>query len=780
MIELELDGKKVTAQSGESILEVALKEGKYIPHFCYHKKLSIAANCRMCLVEVEKSAKPLPACATPVTEGMKVHSCSKLAVEAQKGVMEFLLINHPLDCPVCDQGGECQLQDLAVGYGGSSSRFNESKRAVTNKDLGPLVATEMTRCIHCSRCVRFTDEVAGYQELGMGYRNNHVEVMPFIGKTVESELSGNIIDICPVGALTSKPFRNMARSWELSRRKSISPHDGLGSNLIVQVDKYHQVVRVLPYENEQVNECWLSDRDRFSYEGLYHQDRITKPMIKQNNQWLEVDWDTAIAYVAKSLTYVKNDHGAEQIGVIASPVSTCEELYMLQKLMRQFEVYNLDSRLTQNDFTLDNAQLGTMYLGDSLENLLASKSILVLGSSLRSEQPLIAAKLRRAVKNGLQLNVINGYKEDLLCAVKNQLTVDPREFAYLLGQLVKLTGGSTTIDLTEVEITPNAKSIADSIADGGYIVLGEVAKMQPNYSELVGLAQELAKNIKGKYGILAAVANEVGAGLLGFVPFCKPFNQPLDKAGLNIKQMFDNPRKAYFVLNSELESDVYDAKQVLAGLNGADTVIVLSPYINEHMKEYADVILPITPFTETAGSYVNLSGTWQKFNAVVKPLGEAKPAWKVIRVLANTLGLSGFEQNTIDDVRLEMPQLADLTPYLNNQVNYQPKLKLTLPKLTGLVRFGLQSMYARDSITRRAKSLQQTKQAQLPCLTIAKKLAIELGLTSGISVQVKQLQHARHFNLHIDDNLPDSVVMLPVTKDTLGFAGRFESIEVQA
>jgi len=780
MIELELDGKKVTAPSGASILEVALKEGKYIPHFCYHKKLSIAANCRMCLVEVEKSAKPLPACATPVTEGMKVHSCSKLAVEAQKGVMEFLLINHPLDCPVCDQGGECQLQDLAVGYGASSSRYNESKRAVTNKDLGPLVTTEMTRCIHCSRCVRFTDEIAGYQELGMSYRNNHVEVMPFIGKTVDSELSGNIIDICPVGALTSKPFRNSNRSWELSRRKSISAHDGLGTNLVVQVDKYHKVVRVLPYENEQINECWISDRDRFSYEGLYHNERITKPLIKQNNQWIEVEWDAALAYAAKSLAGVKDMHGAQQIGVLASPLSTCEELYLLQKLMRQFGVYNLDSRLSQNDFTLDGQQQGTIYLGGSLDDLLTSKAVLVVGSMLRSEQPLIAAKLRRAVKNGLELNVVNTIKEDLLCGLKNQLTVDPRTFATLLAQLVKLTGGATAIDLSAIEPTLEAQNIVDSLRSGGYIVLGEVAKMQSNYAELVLLAQQLAHNIQGKYGVFATAANEIGAELVGFVPFKQAFNQPLShESGMNTRQMFDTPRKGYFILNSELEADTYDSKRVLSGLNTAETVVVLSPYVNEHMKLYADVILPITPFTETAGSFVNLAGTWQKFNAVTRPLGDSKPAWKVIRVLANTLGVEGFEQQSIDDIRNEIAALADTSAYLNNQVS-ESKLTIKPAPLNGLVRVGLQSMYARDNITRRAQSLQQTKQANLPQLLLAKKLAERLQVKDLSQVQVKQAGHVRSFKAVIDDTLPDTAVMLSVTNDTLGFAGRFEAIEVQS
>ncbi|MFN7094240.1 MAG: NADH-quinone oxidoreductase subunit NuoG, partial [Burkholderiales bacterium] len=488
MIELELDGKKVTGGAGSTILEVALKEGKYIPHFCYHKKLSIAANCRMCLVEVEKMPKPVPACATPVTEGMKIHTCSKLAVEAQKGVMEFLLINHPLDCPICDQGGECQLQDLALGYGRSSSRFNEDKRAVSNKDLGPLVSTEMTRCIHCSRCIRFTDEIAGYQELGISYRTNHAEVMPFIGKAVTSELSGNIIDLCPVGALISKPFRNLARSWELSRRKSIAPHDGLGSSIIVQVDKYYKVVRVLPLENETINECWLSDRDRFSYEGLYHEERATRPMIKQDGQWLTVDWETAIAYAAKSIQGVISDHGSEAIGTLASSSSTVEELYLLQKLMRNLGVSNLDHRLSQADFSLDNAQVGATSLGTSIADFAASSAFLVIGSLLRQEQPLLAQRVRQAVKKGAVLNVINVMAEDWLCEVQQQVTLDPRQLTYFLAQLVKATQTPDlplAIDLAAVEVSAEAQAMATSLCQqNAYVVLGEIAKSLPNYAEI--------------------------------------------------------------------------------------------------------------------------------------------------------------------------------------------------------------------------------------------------------------------------------------------------------
>ena len=778
-MELELDGKKVDAKPGSTILEVALKEGKYIPHFCYHKKLSIAANCRMCLVEVEKSAKPLPACATPITEGMKIQTASKMAIEAQNGVMEFLLINHPLDCPICDQGGECQLQDLSVGYGRSATRFEEEKRAVTNKELGPLVSTEMTRCIHCSRCVRFTDEIAGYQELGMSYRNNHVEVMPFIGKTVNSEISGNIIDICPVGALTSKPFRHKYRSWELSRRKTIAPHDGLGSNTIAQVDKYHKIVRVLPLENETVNECWLSDRDRFSYEGLYHEERVTDPMIKQDGKWQKVDWETALNYTAKGIKGVIADHGSDAVGVLASPTSTTEEMYLLQKLMRNINVKNIDHRLGQNDFALDGKQSGIAYLGGSLEEFVQSKSFFVIGSVIREEQPLLAHRIRKAVKQGAELNVLNFITENLLCKVKNQVTADPREFAYFLAQVVKASGSSGELDLSAVEVTEQAKAIAASLTEHkGFIVIGEAAKSLPNYSEVVVLAQQLAKNIEGKYGVLAGRANEVGAGLVGFVPYQANFGEKLADKGMNVEQMLENPRKAYVLLNTELEQDVYNSGKAINALLNAETVIAMTAFINEKMKEYADVILPVTPYTETAGSYVNMQGMWQTFNGVTKPLGDSKPGWKVIRVLANQLLDSGYEYNNIEEVRSELASLKTPEELLNNNVS--AAIKIAKPELNGLVRFGIQGIYNIDSITRRAESLQQTFYAKLPVLSVNSKLAAKLGLTDNQGVKVKQENVNGKFNLVISNDLPDSVVLFASNQATSGFAGRFDTIEINA
>ena len=783
MIEFELDGKTVQAKPGSTILEVALSAGKYIPHFCYHKKLSVAANCRMCLVEVEKARAPAPACATPVTEGMKVHTCSKLAVEAQKGVMEFLLINHPLDCPICDQGGECQLQDLAVGYGKSASRFEEEKRAVVDKDLGPLVKTTMTRCIHCSRCVRFSDEIAGYQELGMSYRNNHVEVMPFIGKTVDSELSGNIIDICPVGALTSKPFRDVARSWELSRRKSIAPHDALGSNIQVHIDKYHKVVRVLPLENEALNECWLSDRDRFSYEGLYHAERATEPMIKQDGKWLKVDWETALTYASKSINGVKLDHGADAIGVLASAISTSEELHLLQKMMRAFGVNNLDYRLEQQDFSLDGKTEGVSYLGSSVLDLIANKAVLVVGSVLREEHPLLTQRLRQASKRGMELHSINVMAQDLLAPVATEITLDPRELAYALAQVLKaileITNKSSNVDLSKVVSNGPTQAIAASLVkQHGHILLGRVARGLANYSELVLLANEIARVCEGKSGTLPSLANEVGAQLVGFTPYRAAFNGYFTK-GLNARQMLENQRKAYVLLNTELEQDSYSSQLALAALNKAETVVVMSAYTNNDMLEYADVILPITPFSETAGSYVNLEGTWQKFNGVTRPLGEAKPAWKILRVIANKLGLDGFEYASIEDVRTELSNLADNSSYLNNQAKIDG-LKIVPAQLKGLIRFGITAIYNSDSIIRRSNSLQQTPWAKLPNLALNSKLAKTLGVVDNSEVQVKQAHAQSKFIVSICDDLADSVVLLAKNSTTLSFAGSFDAIEVNA
>src|SRR5450432_3574294 len=519
MLNLEVDGKPVAVASGSTVMDAAHKLDVYVPHFCWHKKLTIAANCRMCLVQVEKAPKPLPACATPATDGMKVWTHSDVAVTAQKSVMEFLLINHPLDCPICDQGGECQLQDLAVGYGASSSRYNEPKRVVMNKNLGPLIATDMTRCIHCTRCVRFGQEIAGVMELGMAGRGEHSEIMTFVGKTVDSELSGNMIDLCPVGALTSKPFRYTARTWELARRRSIAPHDGLGSNLVVQV-KNDRVMRVVPHENEAINDCWLSDRDRFSYEGLNAESRLSTPMVKRDGVWHETDWQAALEFVASGLKRVREQHGDKAIGTLASPHSTLEELYLAQKLTRGLGSDNIDFRLRQSDFTASPLSPGEKspvpWLGMSIADFSALDRVLVVGSFLRKDHPLLAQRLRQSTKKKAQLSIVHSADDNLLMKVACKAIVAPSALPRTLAEIVVATanamGKAVPDALAGVEPSDAAKSIAESLQSGERkgIFLGNFAQQHPDASQLHALAQALAEMTGARMGFLTEAANSVG------------------------------------------------------------------------------------------------------------------------------------------------------------------------------------------------------------------------------------------------------------------------------
>ncbi len=758
MVNLEIDGKTVSVENGSTVMEAANKIGTFIPHFCYHKKLSIAANCRMCLVQVEKAPKPLPACATPATEGMKVQTSSEYAKTAQKGVMEFLLINHPLDCPICDQGGECQLQDLAVGYGGSASRYQEAKRVVVNKNLGPLISTDMTRCIHCTRCVRFGQEVAGVMELGQAGRGEHSEILAFVGQTVDSELSGNMIDLCPVGALTSKPFRYTARSWELSRRKSVSPHDGMGSNLVVQV-KQDRVMRVLPLENDAANECWLSDKDRFSYEGLNSEDRLTRPMIKQGGQWMEVEWPQALDFVAHGLRNIKTNHGAASIAALASPHQTLEELYLLNKLMRGLGSNSIDTRLRQSDTSADGKIAGARWLGMKIADISSQQSILVIGSTLRKDHPLLSNRVRQAAKHGLQLNVVHVANDELLMKVANIAVVPPSAFtatlASIMHALADIKGTPVDQSFTNLaksatvsaEISAMAKSLAAS--EKAAVLLGNLAQHHPDYAALHALAQEIARLSGGTVGFLGEAANSVGAEVIGATPGTE---------GLCAQGMIANPRKAYVVLGVEPELDCYDPRATIAALKAAEMVVSLSAFKGD-IASYATVALPIAPFTETAGTFVNTEGTVQSFNGVVKPLGEARPAWKVLRVLGNLLGLAGFEQESVDAIRKEIaPDLQTLVnSKLNNAIN---GVKVSIERSSvGFERIGEVPIYAADAVVRRAASLQKTADAKnARRLFIASDVAGKTGITDGADVRVTQGASSIALQAKIDARLAPGCV----------------------
>ena len=750
MLEIEIDGKQVQVNDGSTVIEAAAVAGSYIPHFCYHKKLSIAASCRMCLVQVEKAPKPLPACATPVTNGMKVWTHSELAVKAQKGVMEFLLINHPLDCPICDQGGECQLQDLAVGYGSTASRYQEEKRVVFNKNLGALVSTDMTRCINCTRCVRFTTEIAGEMELGQAFRGEHAEIMPFIEKTVDSELSGNIIDLCPVGALTSKPFRFAARTWELSRRKSVSPHDSLGANLIVQT-KHDVVKRVLPFENEDVNECWLSDKDRFSYEALSSEQRLGAPMIRQGGQWKQVDWQAALEFVATGLRGVERDHGAASIGALASPHATVEELHLLQKLMRGLGSENIDFRLRQVDFRADGKRAGAPWLGMPIAGVKDLTRLLVVGSFLRKDAPLLAQRVRQAAKKGLHVSAIGPNAEEWLLPVRNRALVAPSAMVATLGQVVvalaKGKGAEVSVALLgklPETVSDEALAIAQSLASGRKVAvwLGNLAVQHARASELQMLAQEIARLTDGSFGVIGEAANSVGGYLAGAVP---------GAGGLNAAAMIEQPRAAYVTLNLEPDLDLANPAAAMAALDGAQLVVALTSFDSPSLRQVADVMLPIAPFTETSGTFVNCEGRAQSFTAVAKPFADARPGWKVLRVLGNLLALEGFAQADSEAVRAEA-LASDLASRLDNGVE-----GIVVSSATGpagvLERVADVPIHFADPIARRAPSLQKTRDAAAPTARIAPATLAALGLAAGDRVRVAQGTASVELVAQADDGL---------------------------
>ncbi len=696
MAEIQLDGQKVEVPEGSTVMHAAEKAGTYIPHFCYHKKLAIAANCRMCLVDVEKAPKPMPACATPVTQGMVVRSRSDKAVAAQKSVMEFLLINHPLDCPICDQGGECQLQDLAVGYGGTKSRYEEEKRVVFHKDVGPLISMEeMSRCIQCTRCVRFGQEIAGQMELGMSNRGEHSEIETFLGSSVDSELSGNMIDICPVGALTSKPFRYSARTWELSRRKSVAAHDSSGANLIVQVQN-NQVMRVVPLENEDVNECWIADRERFSYEALNGDERLTQPMLKQGGQWKEVDWQTALEYVANGLKNIQRDHGAASIGALVSPHSTVEEAYLAGSLLRALGSDNVDARLRRAEFV---AGEGVQWLGTSIASLSTLQRVLVVGSNLRKDHPLFALRIRHAVRHGAQLSAIASSaqlaKADAWAMpVANSFVTDASGWAQALADVAAAIAAAKGVSAPAAgTATAQAQAIAKSLLGGERkaVLLGNGAAHHANASSLLTLANWIGEQTGATVGYLTEAANTVG------VQWAKA--QP-QTGGKNAAQMLDGSLKAAILLNTEPEFDTAAGAAAVAALEKAEMVVTLSPF--KANMAFSDVLLPIAPFTETSGSFVNAEGRLQSFHAVVKPRGETRPAWKVLRVLGNLLDVPGFNFETSQDV------LAKATAHplqLSNAIRAEVRLGGAVSEPA------VAAIYQLDGIVRRAPSLQQTADA---------------------------------------------------------------------
>jgi len=775
MLEIEIDGKKAQVPDGSTVMDAAQQVGVYIPHFCYHKKLSIAANCRMCLVQVEKAPKPLPACATPVTNGMKVFTHSELAVKAQKGVMEFLLINHPLDCPICDQGGECQLQDMSVGYGPMKSRYTEEKHVVFHKSVGPLISMEeMSRCIHCTRCVRFGQEIGGIMELGMGNRNMHSEIMTFVGRSVDSELSGNMIDMCPVGALTSKPFRYTARSWELQRRKSVSPHDSVGANLVVQV-KHETVMRVLPRENEDVNECWISDKERFAYQALGSDERLTRPMVKQGGEWKEVSWNVAIDYVAHGLKDVARNHGGDAVAALAAQSSTLEELALLAKVMKGLGSGNIDFRPRQRDFSADSKRAGTPWLGMRLAEIKDLDGALVVGSFLRKDHPLIAQRLRQAAKKYTKVSLLSVTGDDQLINLHARLTVAPDQLAVALAAIVKaaaeIKGVAVPAGLESFNICETSKKIAQSLVDGDKraVFLGNIVTQSVDATQLQALALELGKITGASVGFLGEGANTVGGHVAGALP-----------SAANARQMFEQPRKAYVLMGIEPEFDCANPQLVLGALKQASMVVQLSAFKHAPALEYADVILPIAPYTETSGTFINTEGRVQSFNGVAKARGDARPAWKLLRVLGNVLNLDGFGYDSSEAVRDEvLGKDVEFVSGLSNDLN---GIALAVPAASsdGLQRIADVPINFADPMSRRAPALQQTADSVAPTARLSEQTMAQIGLSENAQVRVKQGSGEAILVARADNNVPTGCVRISAAHASTAMLGdMFGSITVE-
>ncbi len=776
MLNLEIDGRKVEVAPGSTVMDAANALGIYVPHFCYHRKLSIAANCRMCLVQVEKAPKPLPACATPAAEGMKVWTASEQAKKAQQGVMEFLLINHPLDCPICDQGGECQLQDLAVGYGGSASRYGEAKRVVFHKNIGPLIAAEeMARCIQCTRCVRFGQEIAGVMELGMIGRGEHSEIVSFVGRSVESELSGNMIDICPVGALTSKPFRYAARTWELARRRSVSPHDSLGSNLIVQV-KEERVLRVVPFDNPAVNECWISDKDRFSYEALASEERLTAPMIKERGEWKTVDWKAALEFVARGLKGVTDRHGGAALGMLVSPHSTLEEMALAARLARALGSDNIDFRLRQTDFRGDGRGAGIPWLGMPIADIDALRRVLVVGSFLRKDHPLVAQRLRQAARKGAQISVLQSVADDSRMPIAHSFIAAPSLLPRALAEIVVAAalgaGKPVPAALAGIEPTAAAQVIAASLVSGEQkaVLLGNYAEQHAEASQLLALAQALADIAGATLGCLAEAANSVGGYIAGALP------DPAGGNGLNARAMLADARKAYVLFGAEPEFDCANPVAARAALDKSDFAVVLSPF--KHGMPYADALLPISPSTETAGTFVNCEGRAQQFNGVVKPLGETRPGWKVLRVLGSMLAMPGFDFDSIDDVRASLPAAAAIAARLANGTT----VAIATPAgvVAGMERVADVPIHFADPLVRRAPSLQATTDAKPPRARMNALTLAQIGVTEGAQVKIRQGSGEAVLSAVADPGVPAGIVRIAAAHpSTCGLEGLSGPISVE-
>lgn len=782
MATIEIDGTTFEVDNGKMIIEVADDNGIHIPRFCYHKKLSVAANCRMCLVEVENVKKPVPACATPITDGMKVLTKSEEALHSQKVVMEFLLINHPLDCPICDQGGECELQDVSMGYGDDRSIYTEQKRAVPDEDLGTLISTEMTRCIHCTRCVRFGDEVAGVRELGGLGRGEEMQIGTYVDHCMTSELSGNIIDLCPVGALTSKPYRFTARAWELTQTESVSPHDCLGSNLYVHTLS-NEVKRVVPRENETINETWLSDRDRFSYLGMNSDARAAQPKIKREGQWETVDWETALKFTADGLTRIIKEHGPEQVAAFASPSSSLEESFLLQKLMRELGVNNLDHRLQQTDFRDQESATTTPTNSMSYADLEHQDNIVLIGCNIDREVPLAGARVRKAARHGAKLFAVNILDCSYRFEVAEQIIVQPLELPMQLAKLA-LALATDVHDLPApvqklllgLEVDKQTKQLAKALkADNACIVTGALCDNHPEAALLRTLTSVIEQLSGAKRLRLTTGANAAGACMAGMLPHRAAAGKALENPGMDVQAAIEAKLRAYVLLGTEPGYDFANPYAARQAMLASEFVVALSAFEDESVYDYANVLLPIAPYTETSGTYINVDNTWQSVKGALQPFGESRPAWKILRVLGNLLQFKDFEYTSTHEV---LSEIRELKAYSNGN-EYSPFYPESLPQQKEqLTRIGEWSLYRGDAIVRHAKELQLCAASESACIRINPATADKLQLQEIATVSQGDIEIT--LPLKRDERIPADVVWVAnAMAETVDLGHSFAAITIK-
>jgi NADH-quinone oxidoreductase subunit G len=661
-VNIEVNGVPLKARKGQMIMQATDPANIYIPRFCYHDKLSVAANCRMCLVEVEKAPKPMPACATPVTEGMKVFTKSPKAVAAQRATMEFLLINHPLDCPICDQGGECELQDLALGYGRDISRFSERKRVVKDKNLGSLVSTDMTRCIHCTRCIRFGQEIQGYPQMGTVGRGEHMEVGTYIEHSVDHELSANIIDLCPVGALNNKPFRYHARAWEMTQQALVSPHDAFGTNVYAHVLR-GKVMRMVPRENEEINETWIADRDRFGFEGMYSADRVTQPMVRIGGVLQVVDWEVALNAAAEGLQKVAAAHGGAAAGFLASPMATVEELYLLARIARGLGSANIDHRLRQLDFRAQENDATFPHLGLKIADVERLDGVLVIGSNLRHEMPLLAHRIRKAAVRsaGAKVAFLNPRRFEYMFPIAAYALAETdlvRELAAVVRAAATAVGKPVPAGVMAAEVGDSHRAVVSALMNGARhgIILGTLAQRHPAYAELKALAAMLAQWCSASVGCMTEGPNAAGAYLAGAVPHREPGGTPATAVGLSARAMLESALKAYVLFGGVDPASDFAIEP--RALGTAELVIAVTTHLPESLRSAVHVVLPIGSFAETSGTFVNGEGRWQSWGGAAKLPGESRPGWKVLRVLANLLSLPGIDYSSSEEIREALKALC--------------------------------------------------------------------------------------------------------------------------